>query len=272
VEAAAGVIGASVRIPAGLEAVPKGVEEHTVINLSEAISALPEMARLRGVLAEVTPPELAVRVVHMVSRDLPVRVELAHEVSLDGDPIPTPPLVRVRLPESAAAGLDAKLQAIATIGDDSLSRLRNDGPQTVTATIRLPVAVPDISLVAITPDTVSVSLRPRQAVDTTRLANVPVWFSLPPTEDGAKWNVEVLDKFLTDAAVTGPSEEIRRLKAGDLKIKALVELTTDDLEKGAQERSGLAKQASFIGAPPGVTCTVANATVRVKVTKRNPQP
>jgi hypothetical protein len=101
-----------------------------------------------------------------------------------------------------------------------------------------------------------------------RLPNVPVWFSLPPTEDGSKWNIEILDKFLTDVTVTGSKEGITRITKGGLVVKGLVELTTDDLEKGLAEKGSLVKQALFVGVPADLSCSVANSAVRIKVTKR----
>lgn len=272
VEAAAAVIGSRVRLPVGLAVMPKQSGERKDLKLADAVSELPDMANLRGVVAEVQPSELTVRAIKMITRDLPIRVELAREVALDGEPAPTPTSVRVRLPEIIFDALGEAAQAVATVSDESLSKLRNDGPQSLSAMVRLPGPLIEPELIAITPDTVLVSVRPRRVVDTARLPTVPVWFSLPPTEDGSRWNIEVIDKFLADVTVTGPSEEVRRVQAGELAIKAVVELSTDDLERGATDRAGTLKQASFVGVPGGLACAVAKSTVRIKITKRNGQP
>lgn len=268
VGAAAAAIGQRVRLPAGLPSMPKATDGRKTLKLSEALGQIPELSRLQGVIAEVQPPEVSVRAVRMITRDLPVRVELAREVALDGDPVPTPSTVKVRLPEVMFSTLGETAQAVASLSDESLSRLRTDGPQSLAAPVRLPGPLADPDLVRITPDTVLVSLRPRRAVDTTRLPTVPVWFSLPPTEDGARWSVEILDKFLADVTVTGPSDDVKRVQNGGLTIKAVVELSTEDLERGAAEKGPITKQAAFQGVPGGMTCSAANATVRVKIGRR----
>ncbi|MFN7022172.1 MAG: hypothetical protein ACK4WH_12715 [Phycisphaerales bacterium] len=241
------------------------------INLREALARIPELAPFRGIIAEVQPKELNVRALRMINRELPIRVQLARELAIDGEPVASPATVTVRMPAGASSIMGDGARVLATVSEDMLLRLRNDGPQTFSVPLRLPAdSSVDPALVVIRPDTASVSLRPRQALDTARLPSVPVWFSLPPTEDGTKWSVEVLDKFLTDVSVTGPTVEVARIKDGAVAIKAIVELATEDLERALADPAGITKPAGFIGAPAGVTCSVANGTVRVRVSRREP--
>lgn len=268
VESAVSVLNAGVQLP-----VPENAAEATdgrlTINLRDVLSRLPELNPLRGIITETQPKDLNVRVLHMVSRELPIRVQLAREIALDGEPVATPATAQVRMPDGAASALGETARVAAIVPEEALLRLRSEGPQTFSVPVRLPADSPvDPSWVVIRPETVTVSLRPKQALDTIRLPNVPVWFSLPPTEDGTKWNVELTDKFLTDVTVTGPSTEIARIRSGAAAVKATVELGTDDLEKAIGENGSIVKQAGFVSLAPGVVATVANTTVRLKVSRR----
>jgi hypothetical protein len=101
---------------------------------------------------------------------------------------------------------------------------------------------------------------------------VPVWYSLPPTEDGSKWIIEIQDKFLTDVAITGPGEDVQRIRAGQVAVKAMIEFASDELERAANDKSPITRQASFAGLPPGLAASVGDSSVRVKVTRRTTPP
>jgi hypothetical protein len=262
VDAAANALGAPRRLLPGSRGMPTEPGSHRVIDLREAVSDLTDLKAIGNVVAEVEPRQVVVNVVRMVARELPVRVELGAEVSIDGDPVPTPAVVLVRIPESAAALLGEGAQAVAQVDREELQRIRGDGPQTVTALVRPPASLAGLEPVLVVPDRVSVALRVKKKVETLTLPSVPVWVSLPPTE-GTRWDVVVLDKFLSDVTLSGASEDIRRVRSGEAVVKAVVELTTDDLEKAV-----VSKQASFTGAPPALACSAANQAIRLKITKR----
>jgi hypothetical protein len=238
--------------------------------MARVIRSLPGLAANSSVVAEVTPAKVTVTVVKMVTKSVPVRVEISRPLSLDGDPVPTPATVDLRLPEQLAATLPPDAQAVATLGTAELAKIRGDGPQTVTAAVRPPEAVRGIEGVAMTSETVSVAFRIKQSLDSVKLPTVPVWYSLPPTEDGSKWNIEIQDKFLTDVTISGPSDDVQRIRAGQTAVKGMIEFSSDELERAANDKAGITKQASFAGLPVGLGAVVGNSTVRVKVTKRPP--
>lgn len=271
IEEAAGKLAQRVTLVRAPEGMPSEPGDDRIVYLREALRSLPEFQQLRGVIASVDPPQVRVRVVRMVVRDLPVRVDVSKDAPLDGDAVPAPALVRARIPEELSGLLGESAAAIAMVNEDAVARLRGDGTQNVTVPVHLPGVASDArwaGLVALAPDAVTVSLRLRRAVDSVTLPTVPVWFGLPPTEDGAKWSVEVVDKFLNDVTVTGPREEIARVKSGAAAVKGLVQLSTDELERALQNRGELTGQAVFVGMPAGVTATVANPAVRLRVTRR----
>ncbi|MBY0263005.1 MAG: hypothetical protein K2Q20_11715, partial [Phycisphaerales bacterium] len=200
-DAAAASVGGRVRLSPGTPGVPTDPKDK-VVDLREAIGAIKELRGLGSSIADVTPRGVVVSVVRMVKRELPVVVEVpagADQVALDGDPVASPATVVVRLSEAVAARLPERAAMTASVAEADLRRLRADGPQTLTVTLRPP---PELAgsgePVLASPEQVVVTLRLRSKVETITLPTVPVWFSLPPTEDAGKWTVTVLDKFLTD--------------------------------------------------------------------------
>lgn len=299
VDSATALRGATLALEAGTPGLPTQAGANQVIDLRKALASHPDIAKLSVPLTSVEPEALVVDSVRLATRELPVRVELAREVALAADPVPSIARVRVRFPESLASRVPTSdVQVVAFISDDQLLNLRGEGSETVKATCRLPAALADIQPIRFQPDTIPVTIRVRQALESTKLATtVPVWFSLPPTEDSRSWEIEVLDKFLSDLTVTGPAEQIARVSrpnpaAGStgtpLAVKALIELTSDDLNNassgkgngggggangggngasGAENRNFvLTKTLIFTGLPPNVT-VVGSPTARVRITR-----
>jgi hypothetical protein len=266
-EMATTAVGSKLRLVPGSPGVPSEPGNQRVVDLREAVAAMPELKALGVSVTDVQPRSVVVKVIRMVGRELPVRVELGADVPTDGDPISVPATVTVRMPESAMTGLPEGAAIIAGVSEEDIRRIRGDGPQTVPATLRVPAALNGVEPVIIQPDTCTVNLRVRRKVETYKIPTVPVWYSLPPTEDGNKWSIEMLDKFLTDVTLTGPSDEIARVRAtgpGQLIVKAMVELSSDDLQNGIAS-----KTVTFPGLPPGVTAASNATSVRVKIGKRN---
>lgn len=288
-DAAAASVGGRVRLSPGTPGVPTDPKDK-VVDLREAIGAIKELRGLGSSIADVTPRGVVVSVVRMVKRELPVVVEVpagADQVALDGDPVASPATVVVRLSEALAARLPERAAMTASVAEADLRRLRADGPQTLTVTLRPP---PELASsgepVLASPEQVVVTLRLRSKVETITLATVPVWFSLPPTEDAGKWTVTVLDKFLTDVQLSGPSDAIARLRAGGggagggaSGVKATLELSSDDLARAAAAAEpgaagggpgggAISRSVVFSGLPAGVSVLSPGATVRVRVAPR----
>lgn len=265
---AAGQIGREIRLTPDLDGMPHAPVDRVDVDLEKVIRGLPALAGAAGAVAEVEPSKVTVTVVKMVTKSLPVRVEFARPLALDGTPVTTPATVDIRLPEPLAAALPLDAQAVATIGDAEIARIKGDGPQVVSAVVRPPDAALVVPEASVTPDTVSVAFRIKQSIDSVKLPTVPVWYSLPPTEDGSKWNIDILDKFLTDVVINGPSEDVQRVRSGQTPVKAMIEFTSDELERASADKAGVTRQVTFPGLPAGLSAVVANPTVRVKVTKR----
>lgn len=267
---AVGGVGGTIRLMPGAPGVPATPGLRQVVELREAIGAIPELRALGSTVAEVEPRQVLVDVIKMASRELPIRVEMPRDnaPALDGEPTVAPVMATLRVPESLLARLPdggAGASVTATVGESEVRRLRPEGAQTVVIPLRPPPELDGFGPVVLIPESASVLLRVRRKVETMRIATVPVWYSLPPTDDAASVSIQIDDRFLTDVTLTGPADELTRVRSGTLSVKAMIELSSEDLTKPS-----VVKPAQFPGLPPGVTASAAGQNVRVRIEKRKP--
>lgn len=255
-----------IRLKIGDRGVPKHPGLQQIVDLGEAIEGLPVVRRLGLSVQEVTPANTVVRIVKLVSRELPVRPIVPADIALLGQATVSPPRVTVKLTEAQDAQLPTDAVATAELTKQDLASVRDDTALTLTCRVRLPDGLDDESEVEITPPRVSVTFRLKRSVDSVTVATVPVWFALPSTE-GDGWNIELIDKFLRDVTFTGPTEAIAKIRSREVVPLAEVRLSSDDLENGIE-----AKEAVIVDVPPGVESGVAVKTVRLKVTRRRTTP
>lgn len=265
---AVGGMGGTIRLLPGAPGVPATPGQSQLVELREAIGAIPELRALGSTVAEVEPRQVRVEVIRMVSRELPIRVEMPKDnaPALDGEPTVAPTTATLRLPESLLALLPdggAGASISATIGEPEIRRLRPEGAQTIVIPLRPPPELGDVGPVVLVPESASVLLRVRRKVETMRIATVPVWYSLPPTDDAAGVSIQIEDRFLTDVTLTGPADELLRVRSGALSVKAMIELSSEDLGKPY-----VVKPAQFPGLPPGVSASATGQNVRVRIEKR----
>lgn len=71
------------------------------------------------------------------------------------------------------------------------------------------------------------------------------------------------EAFLSDVTVSGPADGVAKVRSGEATVRAIVELSWEDLAKGVKQ-----KQATFAGLPSGVTAGAANTTVSLKISRR----
>ena len=267
IDEAASLLSAGIKLTPGNPGVPAEPGTDRTVDLRDAISSQTEIRGLGSSVAEVDPPYLHVDVVRLASRELPIRVELGLDVPLDGDPVAQPATATIRLPEKYIAALPDAAALVAYVPADELRRLKTEGPQTVTAAVRPPAGLTQVSPMSISLETVAVKLRIRRKLESIKVPTVPVWFSLPPTEGGGKWTIDILDPFLTDVSLTGPSDDLERIRSGEQAVKAFVELSSDELERAVTSKSVV-----FRGLPPSIAAPSPTPSVRLRITRRDGSP
>ena len=268
IDAAAMIVGNKFRLAPGVAGVPTTPGEARYVDLREVLANLPELRDIGSTVASVEPRRVNVHVIRLVSRELPVRLDLGAAgggVVLDSEPVCTPATITIRVPEGMAGRIPEGATVSATIADADLRQLRADVPQSVPAIVHAPEGLAGVQNVVLSAEQVTVTLRLKRTVDTIKVPTVPVWFSMPPSEDSGKWIVELQDKFITDVTLSGPSDQLQRIRSGEWPVKAMIELSSDDLAKGIQ-----CKPAVFPNLPPGVSAAANSPIVRLlRVVKRD---
>lgn len=259
-------LGSMIRLKPGQQGVPAVAGDRQAVNLIEAIRSLPEVTTLGLTVVDVDPPDAVVSVVHFVwkSRKILIRSQFPIDTELAGELRVSPEQVLVRMPESLAAKLteaDADAVTVAVSAQD-LRPGKDDGPQIISAAIQLPEKLAGVRGVTTSFERANVTFWLKKKVDTWTLPSVPVWVAVPPTET-ERWNIVVLDQYLSDVKFTGPVDLIQRLKDRGIAPIAEVRLNSDELEAAVKS-----KDAVLMGLPVGLEYTVANKVVRVSITRR----
>lgn len=233
----------------GVPAAPGGT-----VALAEAIRQSREVSGTGVTVVSVDPPTASLAVVKLVAREMPVQVDVGG-VDAEGEPVAVPPTVRVTMPEALSKSLSESLAVTAVVAPEDVAVTGDDGPQTVTARLRLPAALTQGDLaefVAVSRETARVTLRVRKRLETLEIPTVPVWITMPPTE-GKSWDVEVVEPFLRGVTATGPADQVQRLRRRELVAIAFVVLSSDELAAGITSKSAVIApvSADLIGAGAG---------------------
>lgn len=250
-----------VQLQPGMVGVPATPGRHPV-NLRRALEALPEIARA-GVTIDRTDPETVTVVVdRLETRTLDIQLENPG-LDLRGPPIISPAQAAVTLPNATWARLPAGPFVSAQLDRADVSQLTDDAPQTLRAALSLPGLpfLPRVGQVParITPESAQVTLSLRSRNQSVVLESVPVWVSVPHTEAG-RWRITVLDPFVRSVEASGPAEQVRALGQRAEGPRALLELTSDELERRIES-----KAVTFQSPVAGLSFRAAQTVVRLRV-------
>lgn len=250
----------------GMEGVPAEPGRQTV-NLAEALRAHPAFRDSQVTIAAVEPASATVVVDTIVTRDIPLKVEVPEGTLLDGPPVADRATVSVRLPETVARTA-GELQATARLTPELIQTLREGWRVELLAPVSLPPAIHAEAL-RITPQQVRVSLILRSRSATTVIPGIPVHVKLPPTETG-EWVVELApeSRLLTDVSVTGPADLIEQVRTERIRPVAFITLSSDDLERAAASGQPLEREVQFSDLPTLLKFEPRQKTVKLTVRGR----
>jgi|TARA_R110000782_G_scaffold45706_2_gene101276 hypothetical protein len=241
-----------------------GVHE---IDLREVLRRL-EVIMAAGVgVVEVSPDRLRVEVDAVSTVSLPVRVISPDGVAFDGRGTPTavPNTVRATGP----AGVLARLQgaeALVTLDAATVAGLTPGELETVRLRAEVPDD-PDRWMTVFDPEFVDVVLTLKSRTQSLVLGAMPVQVLVAPGEVG-RWRITLQAgaQDLVGVEVTGPSDQIERLRSGEVVPTALISLGFDELERGVES-----KRAQIQGLPPGVQVS-PGSDLNVRLTIRRAEP
>lgn len=238
------------------------------IDLREVIRRLEVIVAAGVGVVEVNPDRLRVEVDAVGTVSLPVRVITPEGVAFEGRGTPTavPGAVRATGPASVLARLQGA-EALVTLDAATVAGLTPGQSETVR--LRAEVADdPDRWMTSFEPEFVDVLLTLKSRTQSLVLGAMPIQVLVAPGEVG-RWRITLQPgaQDLVGVEVTGPSDQIERLRSGDVVPTALVSLSFDELERGVET-----KRAQIQGLPAGVQVTPgSDLTVRLTIRRVEPE-
>jgi hypothetical protein len=232
------------------------------VDLREAIRRERLFAESGVTVRRVTPASLEIEIDRLERVMLPVEVELSG-LETAGPVSVEPPEVEVRVPATHAEDLPD--HATAKIDPARLATL---SPGRRTELSQVPVILenlpPDLWGLRLVDARVTVELALRARTQSVQLAELPVWVELLPG-DLAAWTVEIPpeDRVISGVTLTGPGAVIDRIRRGEVRPRAVVSLSTNDLARGVET-----VEVELVGLPPGVVADYAGGEVSVLVQPR----
>lgn len=247
-------------LPPGVDGFSSSPGNHT-LDLRTMLRILPEI-RETGVSIEECEPRIIVAHVDVIeSVELPVKVEVA-DAEVEGLPEANPTRIMVQIPSLVRSRLTPESALIARVSAEAVRSLGRGRRETLPAvTLDLPPELIGSRGVRITTPTARVSLTLRERTASELIPSVPVHFRVAPGQL-ARWQISIpeSDQYLRDVRVTGPSEEIEKIRKGDLRIIAMVTLSAQELAAGISS-----KAATFTDLPSSLQFQVEDPIVALEI-------
>lgn len=254
-----------IKLTPDMEGMPTNAGEREV-DFRRVLRPLPMFASRGLAMTRCEPATLRVMVDRIVERPAELRVSVdGLTVETEGAPVLSPQAVRIFGPEQVLAMLPADAVALARPSPAEQARLvpgRADKILGVQLLVPREIAGMD-RFVRMEPSRVDLELTVRSKRTTLSLTNVPVQVMLPGLI-ASQWDVSVEQTFFSDVQASGPGELIEQLRRNELRVFAVVALTSDELEKGVSS-----KEAVFTTIPAAaLTFKSDNPIVKLTVTRR----
>lgn len=264
-----------VELRLGSPAVP-GQEGEFTVDLAAALRSDPELQRAGVNVIAVEPPTARLRIDELRRvEDVPVRVATPG-IDLEQPARLEPATADVVLTRTAAEqlqGLEGGAFLVARVDPGQVDNARRGLPQRVRAGLNLPPGVTtNGGTVRIVPAEAVVEIVIRRDTASLTVPAAPVQVLMPPTEAG-RWEVRITpeDLFLRDIELVGPSEFINQVRTNEVRLVAVLSLSSDELERGVSEkRASIATlRDGVIGQPPqGARVEARDPVVRFEVVAR----
>lgn len=255
------VMSVGIEVPAS-----PGVHE---IDLRELIRRS-DIATDAGVtVVEVDPPQVRIQVDGVAQVELPIRARTPDGIDFEanGRARPVPSTVRVIGPQEVIDRLGSA-EAFVTLEPSAFVGMVPGRVSTLSGLrVELPEGDDDRWAIRVEPPQVGVSMTLRSRTAELTLSAMPVLLMVAPGEMG-RWSVELEpgSQDLVGVEVIGPSDQIERLRSGEVVPSAFISLGFDELERGVAS-----KPARVQGLPPGVTVKPGQVLeVRFTIARRSP--
>lgn len=245
-----------VQIPVTLR--ENGASDQQTVVLREALEQSP-LGELGVNIRDTNPATMNVSVEPLVTVTLDVAAQFAQPEMVAPRPRVEPSQVELTVAGSLAPQAEG-LRAIARL--DDLTAFEPDEEHTVNVRVTLPEALRH-RWSRVEPASVAVTFTLRDQTDTVTLTSVPVEVSMLPVLGRRYW-VDVPDEYrvLADVRLSGPSDEIDRIRRRERPIRAYVRPTADELDAGVELLN------VHLDKPPSITLESPLPPVPVEITVR----
>ncbi len=182
------------------------------------------------------PDALTIRIDELIERDVPVKAPPELDNILDGQPVFTPPTVKVRGPRAVIEAERGRLAAFADLG--AFDELRTPGEHKLPE-VRLMKSVDD-DRVTLSRPAVSAIVRVKQADIEYKIPSMPIYTSWAPGL--GNYRVTFMQgPVVPNVTVIGSQPDIEALKKDELtpRPKALLELGREDIKPGESQTKRL---------------------------------
>ncbi|TVQ64305.1 MAG: hypothetical protein EA379_01890 [Phycisphaerales bacterium] len=268
--AALGQAPRALRFELGEPGVSAAEGEHE-IDLRSALRASREIQRAGINVLDVEPATVRLRVETVLALEgVEVRPELIG-VELTGGLTIDPPRVAVRAPRAFVDALRASptgAHVMARIPRAALTNIVEGQENRVRARLLFPEGLQDPSA-EITPGEVELIFTVRSRTDSLSAPSAPVQVLLPPREAG-RWRIDINpeDAFIRDVQVTGPGDVIERIRSRELRIIAVLWLSSDELERRLDAKRAtfaLVRDDQTTALPAGLVIDAPETLVRLSI-------
>ncbi len=207
------------------------------LDLVQRLNDHPDLRDARVSVISTDPPSQDVTIDKLVSARVRVEDPDLGRLQTEGGILIDPPHVTVRLPQRLQGRLGAGVSVKALVDPAQLGRLNPGEPAQLTARIELPESLATQASVMVTPTAGTVSFTVRSNMREVTLPTIPVHIR-GPWKDHEEYIVEVAeaDRFLEEVTITADAALIDRIAAGDVKVFALVHISSTEKEQGIEAK------------------------------------
>ncbi len=239
------------------EELPSDPGSHPEVNL---VDALMEHERLRDTGVRVLsakPKSIGLTIDELVTVTASIRPVLP-QLETEGPIEVKPTEAEVTLPNRLRESLGNDLVVEARISKARLDELEPGEEWKLPAGLYLTATTADFGPVSIKPNSATITLTVRSRIRETTLPTVRVQIFGPP-EDQLEYIIEIdeQDKQLRDVTIRADAALISQIEQRDVKVIALLHLTTSDKDQGIESKP----ISCFMAVPDVGTTTIVQAEV-----------
>lgn len=239
------------------------------VDLRSALSQTASLERAGVTIAAVEPRNTEILVDELVTLDGVTVRPFLPGVQTTGDVVVEPAQATIILPalmRDALAQKGARSVVTAELDPSTIGSLLEGVAQRREVRLTLPPELSGASNVRIEPATATLIFTVRSTTGTFIVPSVPVWPMVPPTDFNG-WKLTIDPMLLHNVSLIGPSDVLDRIRAGEIRVIATVQLSSDDLEQRIPSKTPV-----FLGLPANVRVQSSIDPVKLSIVRRDKEP